>query len=124
MRSAGFFQCDHDQPFEEQPAESRCVVPRHRQWRHAGRLCHTPKNESGHPVSSKVSLYEQFLRRLIEKEQSNRLLWETAAILVTVDERGGYSGYIQFLDTFGIPLIAISPFAKNGAVDHTYTERV
>jgi phospholipase C len=89
-----------------------------------------PNSESGHPASSTVSLYEQFLRRLIGKVQSNRSLWETAAILVTVDESGGYwdSGYIQILDAFGdgtrIPLIAVSPFAKKGAVDHSYTDHV
>jgi phospholipase C len=89
-----------------------------------------PNSESGHPASSTVSLYEQFLRRLIGRVQSNRALWEKTAILVTVDESGGYwdSGYIQALDAFGdgtrIPLIAVSPFAKKGAVDHTYTDHV
>jgi phospholipase C len=57
-------------------------------------------------------------------------LWAKVAILVTVDEGGGYwdSGYIQILDAFGdgtrIPLIAISPFARKGAVDHAYTDHV
>jgi phospholipase C len=89
-----------------------------------------PNSESGHPASSTVSLYEQFLRRLIGKVQSNQALWETAAILLTVDESGGYwdSGYIQILDAFGdgtrIPLIAVSPFARKGAVDHTYSDHV
>jgi acid phosphatase len=89
-----------------------------------------PNSESGHPASSTVWHYEQFLRRLIDKVQSNPALWAKAAILVTVDEGGGYwdSGYIQILDAFGdgtrIPLLAISPFAKKGAVDHTYTDHV
>ena len=49
---------------------------------------------------------------------------------MTVDEGGGYwdSGYIQILDAFGdgtrIPLIAVSPFAKKGEIDHTYTDHV
>jgi phospholipase C len=57
-------------------------------------------------------------------------LWKTAAILVTVDESGGYwdSGYIQIIDAFGdgtrIPMIAVSPFARKGAIDHTYTDHV
>jgi phospholipase C len=91
----------------------------------------TPPNaESGHPASSTVWHYEQFLRRLIEKVQGNRALWQKTAIVVTVDEGGGYwdSGYIQILDAFGdgtrIPLIAVSPFARRGAVDHTYTDHV
>jgi acid phosphatase len=89
-----------------------------------------PNMESGHPASSNVSRYEEFVRRLVEKVQSNRALWATTAILVTVDEGGGYwdSGYIQILDFFGdgtrIPLIAVSPFARKGAIDHTYTDHV
>ncbi len=89
-----------------------------------------PNSESGHPASSNPIRYEQFLRRLIDKVQSNPALWEKAAILVTVDEGGGYwdSGYIQILDAFGdgtrIPLIAISPFAKKAVVDHSYTDHV
>jgi acid phosphatase len=89
-----------------------------------------PNSESGHPASSTVSRYEEFIRKLIGKVQSNPALWTTSAILVTVDEGGGYwdSGYIQILDAFGdgtrIPLIAVSPFARNGEVDHTYTDHV
>jgi acid phosphatase len=89
-----------------------------------------PNTESGHPASSTVSRYEEFVRKLIDKVQSNPALWAKTAILVTVDEGGGYwdSGYIQILDAFGdgtrIPLIAISPFAKRGVVDHTYTDHV
>jgi phospholipase C len=55
-------------------------------------------------------------------------LWEKTAVFVTVDESGGYwdSGSIQILDLFGdgtrIPLIAVSPFAKKGVVDHTHTD--
>jgi phospholipase C len=62
--------------------------------------------------------------------QGNPELWEKTAILVTVDESGGYwdSGDIQILDAFGdgtrIPLIAVSPFARKGTVDHTYTDHV
>ena len=89
-----------------------------------------PNSESGHPASSTVSRYEEFIRKLIDKVQSNPALWAKSAILVTVDEGGGYwdSGYIQILDAFGdgtrIPLIAVSPFARKGLVDHTYTDHV
>lgn len=89
-----------------------------------------PNPQSGHPASSTPSKYEEFLRRLIDKVQSNPGLWSKAAILATVDEGGGYwdSGYIQTLDAFGdgtrIPLIAVSPFARKGAIDHTYTDHV
>jgi phospholipase C len=89
-----------------------------------------PNTESGHPGSSTVSRYEEFIRKLIDKVQANPAVWATTAILVTVDEGGGYwdSGYIQILDTFGdgtrIPLVAVSPFAKKGAIDRTYTDHV
>jgi phospholipase C len=55
-------------------------------------------------------------------------LWQDTAILITFDESGGYydSGYIQPIDFFGdgprTVLIAVSPFAKTGFVDHTYTD--
>jgi acid phosphatase len=89
-----------------------------------------PNTESGHPGSSTVSRFEEFLRKLIDKVQSNPALWAKTAILVTVDEGGGYwdSGYIQILDAFGdgtrVPLIAVSPFARKGVVDHTYTDHI
>jgi phospholipase C len=57
-------------------------------------------------------------------------LWKKTAILVTVDEGGGYydSGYIQPVDFFGdgtrIPLIVVSPHAKRDYVDHTYYDHV
>jgi phospholipase C len=57
-------------------------------------------------------------------------LWNKTAILITVDEGGGYydSGYIQTLDFFGdgtrIPIIAVSLYARKGFVDHTYYDHV
>jgi acid phosphatase len=89
-----------------------------------------PNTQSGHPASSTVSRYEAFLRKLIDKVRSNPELWAKSAILVTVDEGGGYwdSGYIQILDAVGdgtrIPLIAVSPFARRGEIDHTYTDHI
>jgi phospholipase C len=86
-----------------------------------------PKNlDSGHPGYSVVGKYELFLADLVAKVQANPALWADTAILITTDEGGGYfdSGYIQNLDFFGdgprIPLIAVSPYAKKGHVDHTY----
>jgi phospholipase C len=89
-----------------------------------------PNTETGHPAYSTIAQYEAFLRRLIDKVQANKALWAETAILVTVDEGGGYwdSGPIQILDFFGdgtrIPLIAVSPFARPGAVDHAYTDHI
>ena len=85
---------------------------------------------AGHPADSTTDLYEMFLQDLINQVKSNPQLWASTAIFITTDEGGGYydSGYIQPLDFFGdgtrIPLIAVSPFAKKGFVDHTYYDHV
>jgi phospholipase C len=81
-----------------------------------------------HPGSSTPPLFEAFCRKLIEAVQSNPTLWSQTAILITYDESGGLhdSGYIQPIDFFGdgprIPLLVVSPFARRGYVDHTYTD--
>ena len=83
---------------------------------------------AGHPADSDAALYEYFLKDLIARVQANPALWATTAIFITTDEGGGYydSGYIQAVDFFGdgtrIPLIVVSPFAKPGHVDHTYSD--
>lgn len=85
---------------------------------------------AGHPADSNSDLYEVFLQDLIKQVQSNPELWASTAIFITTDEGGGYydSGYIQAVDFFGdgtrIPLIAVSPYAKKGYVDHTYYDHV
>jgi phospholipase C len=82
----------------------------------------------GHPASSKWSLFEAFANNIIELAHSNRELWATTAIFVTVDEGGGYydSGFIQPVDFFGtgprIPMIAVSPFSTGGHISHVYNE--
>jgi phospholipase C len=82
----------------------------------------------GHPSSSRVDLFEAFTKRIIEQVQSNRELWESTAIVVTVDEGGGYydSGYVQPVDYFGdgtrIPLLVVSKFSQGGHVSHEYSD--
>ncbi len=81
---------------------------------------------AGHPADSTTDQYELFIQDLINKVKGNPELWATTAIFITTDEGGGYydSGYIQAVDFFGdgtrIPFIAVSPYAKQGYVDHTY----
>jgi acid phosphatase len=88
-----------------------------------------PKNlDSGHPGYSVEASYEDFVRTVITEVQAHPKLWAHTAILVTTDEGGGHfdTGFIQVLDFFGdgprIPMIVVSPFAKRGYVDHSYTD--
>jgi phospholipase C len=82
----------------------------------------------GHPASSKVSLFESFTRRIIDQVRSNNKLWSSTAILVTVDEGGGYydAGYVQPVDYFGdgtrIPLLVVSKYSEGGHVSHEYSD--
>ena len=88
-----------------------------------------PKNlDSGHPGYSALTSYESFLAGIVAAVKSHPELWAHTAIVATVDEGGGHfdSGYIQILDFFGdgprIPLLVISPYARAGHIDHTYTD--
>jgi phospholipase C len=84
----------------------------------------------GHPASSKLDLFEGFVKKIVDEVQANSNLWKSTAIIVTFDEGGGYydSGYIQPLDFFGdgtrIPTIVVSPYTTPGHISHTYTDHV
>ncbi|MGA3049358.1 MAG: alkaline phosphatase family protein, partial [Terracidiphilus sp.] len=84
----------------------------------------------GHPASSKLDLFEGFVKKIIDEVQANPKLWATTAIFITEDEGGGYydSGYIQPVDFFGdgtrIPLIVVSPYSEGGIVTHEYGDHV
>ena len=84
---------------------------------------------AGHPANAITPLYENFVTNLVNMVHDQPDLWKGTAILITVDEGGGYydSG-IQPVNFFGdgtrIPLIAVSPYARKGFVDHTYYDHV
>jgi phospholipase C len=84
----------------------------------------------GHPASSKWDIFEGFVKKIVDAVHSNKDLWESTAIFITVDEGGGYydSGYAQHLDFFGdgtrIPLLVVSPWTKPGHVSHQYSDHV
>jgi phospholipase C len=84
----------------------------------------------GHPASSKLDLFEGFVKKIVNQVKANPALWADTAIFVTFDEGGGYydSGYIQPVDFFGdgtrIPLIVVSKFSKGGHVSHEYGDHV
>ncbi len=84
----------------------------------------------GHPASSKLDLFEGFVKKIVTDLQANPHLWNSTAIFVTFDEGGGYydSGYVQALDYFGdgqrIPVIAVSPYTNPGHISHVYSDHV
>jgi phospholipase C len=84
----------------------------------------------GHPLSSRWELYEEFSRKIIEMVQASPDVWADTAIIVTVDESGGFwdSGYIQPVDFFGdgprVPFIVVSQASQNVGVVHTYYDHV
>jgi len=89
-----------------------------------------PGDNDGHPGYSTMYAYENFVARAVTAVQNNPKLWRSTAIFITEDESGGYydSGYIQPVSFFGdgprIPMQVVSPFARQGFVDHTYTDHV
>jgi phospholipase C len=84
----------------------------------------------GHPASSKLNLFEGFVKKIVDGVQANKELWDSTAIVVTFDEGGGYydSGYIQPLDYFGdgtrIPTLVVSKYTKAGHISHAYADHV
>ena len=84
----------------------------------------------GHPASSKLDLFEGFVKKIVDAVQAQPKLWAETAIFITFDEGGGYydSGYVQPLDFFGdgtrIPLIVVSPYTRAGHISHVYGDHV
>ena len=84
----------------------------------------------GHPASSKLEIFEGFVKNIVNAVQAQPEVWASTAIFITEDEGGGYydSGYIQPVDFFGdgtrIPLLVVSPFSIGGHVNHSYGDHV
>jgi phospholipase C len=84
----------------------------------------------GHPASSKLDLFEGFVKKIVDGVKGNPKLWRDTAIFVTFDEGGGYydSGYVQPVDFFGdgtrIPMIVVSRFTDPGHISHEYSDHV
>ena len=70
------------------------------------------------------------MKKIVDEVKANKELWNSTAIIVTMDEGGGYydSGYIQPLDFFGdgtaFRSIVVSPWTKAGHISHNYTDHV
>jgi phospholipase C len=84
--------------------------------------------DDGHPASSKLSVLEALIERVVNELTADDDLFSSTALLVTFDEGGGYwdSGFFQPLDFFGdgprIPMIAVSKYSRGGKISHTYAD--
>ncbi|MBV8817384.1 MAG: alkaline phosphatase D family protein [Acidobacteriaceae bacterium] len=82
-----------------------------------------PDNE--HPGYASLQQGQQHVADLVAAVQANPALWAHTAIIVTYDEHGGRWDHVQppVRDLWGpgvrVPALVISPFAKQGYVDHT-----
>ena len=69
------------------------------------------------------------MRKIVNQVEHSPYANDTA-IMITVDEGGGYydSGYVQPLDFFGdgtrIPLIVVSKYTEAGHISHSYSDHV
>ena len=84
----------------------------------------------GHPQSSKLGLFEGYLKNILDRLDANPRLKAKTAVFIVFDEGGGYwdSAFQQPLDFFGdgprIPFLAISPYSRGGRVSHSYADHV
>jgi phospholipase C len=89
----------------------------------------------GHPSSSKLDLFEGFVKKIVDQVESSPTYTRDTVIFITEDEGGGYydSGYVQPLDFFGdgtrIPLIVVAnpkylPLRAGGYISHKYADHV
>jgi phospholipase C len=89
----------------------------------------------GHPSSSKLDLFEGFVKKIVDQVEASPTYTKDTVILITEDEGGGYydSGYVQPVDFFGdgtrIPLIVVAnqqylPLRAVGYISHQYADHV
>jgi acid phosphatase len=93
-------------------------------------FAHPDGTTDGHPQSSKLGMFEAYVKSILNKLHANPALEASTLVIVTFDEGGGYwdSGFIQPVDFFGdgprIPMIAISPYSQGGRISHSYADQV
>ena len=87
-------------------------------------------NLDGHPQSSKLDLFEGYVKNILDALEANPQLKAETAVFITWDEAGGYydSGFVQPIDYFGdgarVPLIILSPYSTGGRINHGYADHV
>jgi phospholipase C len=86
-------------------------------------------DENEHPGYADLASGEQHVIDLINAVR-NGPNWKDCAIIITYDEHGGFWDHVPppVVDKWGpgsrVPTLVISPFAKQGVVDHTPYETV
>lgn len=84
------------------------------------------EDESDHP-SADVKVGQKYLVSLINAIMETKF-WSSTAIFVTWDDYGGWYDHVPppQVDAFGlgfrVPCLIISPYAKEGFIDHTQSE--
>jgi len=79
-----------------------------------------------HPVAN-VQTGMELIQSIVQAVQQSPA-WSSSAILITYDEAGGFFDHVapQQLDAYGpglrVPMIIVSPYAKPGYVDTTFSE--
>jgi phospholipase C len=79
-----------------------------------------------HPVAN-IHTGQTMIKSIVEAVQASKA-WATTAILITYDEGGGFFDHIapKQLDAYGpgirVPMLVVSPYAKKGHVDTTFSE--
>jgi len=85
--------------------------------------------DNEHPGYANLVAGQMHVTELVRAVRSSQF-WANCAIIVTYDENGGRWDHVSppLVDAWGpgtrVPAIIISPFAKNGHVDHTQYETV
>ncbi len=86
-----------------------------------------PKGEESEHPPSDVKVGQQYIVSLINAIMESKY-WPSTAIFVTWDDYGGWYDHVPppQIDAFGlgfrVPCLVISPYAKEGLIDHTQTD--
>jgi|GEM_PF-864630 len=82
--------------------------------------------QNEHPPYS-VQSGEQWVESTVGAIQASPY-WSSTAILITWDDYGGWYDHVvppqvdKYGDGFRVPLLMVSPFAKHGYIDHTFSD--
>jgi phospholipase C len=82
--------------------------------------------QNEHPPYS-IESGEQWVQSIVGAIQASPY-WSSTAILITWDDYGGWYDHVvppqvdRYGDGFRVPLLMVSPFARQGYIDHTFSD--